>query len=418
MRQFTLKKTKPSRKQFSHSKTFKKELGITPIPASGTITHFPYYITDQNASGIGNDCTAYAAKEIRQTNTGKVYDPDKFWLGETLLGATEGGATLDIQGQAGIKTGWNEVGTNINERAKQYFWVRPSYFGGPDWFDTLRQAILLQGPLSGGLTWYSSWDNGKNGIIPHVSQNPLGGHCVTLTNLNCIDGVDYIDVSVHWGNQVGDKGLYRLDRFMANKVFSDYGVIYWPKDEIEIIKKEGILVSLLARLVTLFTQLVQKKVEEKTVEIDVTPPPQVPVKTSRIRDWGKYIQFSEGWKVGSRSYRNSNPGNIKATPYGMSLGATRGIDHAGIKDGEYGFCIYENYDVGFNALCQLLTDAAQDKLKGFHDHLVELKDGRKVSARTLEGFTEIFAEPEDEHYLNSICVQLKVDKSINISELL
>ncbi len=70
--------------------------------------------------------------------------------------------------------------------------------------------------------------------------------------------------------------------------------------------------------------------------------------------WAKAIQNHEGFYVGSRSYRNNNPANMRYTKYTISLGAI-GKD----KDN---FCIFKDYKTGFNALVQFLKDAKNNKL--------------------------------------------------------
>jgi hypothetical protein len=79
---------------------------------------------------------------------------------------------------------------------------------------------------------------------------------------------------------------------------------------------------------------------------------------SKVSLWANAIKTHEGYYPGSRSYRNNNPGNLKYRPYTAMLGAT-GAD----KDN---FCIFKSYSAGFNALCQLLKDAATGKLKDYN----------------------------------------------------
>ena len=83
---------------------------------------------------------------------------------------------------------------------------------------------------------------------------------------------------------------------------------------------------------------------------------ETPVKPeSLLIPFANAIKDMEGYFQGSRSYKNSNPGNLKYSSYTKSLGAT-GKDSGG-------FCIFPDYAKGFSALCQFITDAADDKLK-------------------------------------------------------
>lgn len=127
----------------------------------------------------------------------------------------------------------------------------------------------------------------------------------------------------------------------------------------------------------------------------------------KIVAWAKGIQNEEGiaHPNGSldRNLKNNNPGNIRATKYGLSLGLTIGIDHDGIPMGDKGFCVYKSYEIGFNALCQLLHDAASSELISYKGSM------------PLWQFTEIYAEPpQDSHYAQNVAnaIGCSVDTAI------
>ena len=150
------------------------------------------------------------------------------------------------------------------------------------------------------------------------------------------------------------------------------------------------------------TYLRPKVNEVAPIPIDQEPPPKVEPTVSKINTWAKAIQFAEGFSVGSRSFRNNNPGNLRSpekynpnlSPYMISLGATA-MDSGN-------FCVFPSYDIGFKALCQFLTDACTNQIAVYKDV-------------TLEQFTNTYALPESSNYLNSICVALKVERSVKIS---
>ncbi len=73
-----------------------------------------------------------------------------------------------------------------------------------------------------------------------------------------------------------------------------------------------------------------------------------------IIKWAEAIKQHEGFYVGSRSYRNNNPANMRYTNYTASLGA--------IGQDKDNFCIFKSYDAGFKALVQFLTDAKNNVL--------------------------------------------------------
>lgn len=173
-------------------------------------------------------------------------------------------------------------------------------------------------------------------------------------------------------------------------------------------------ITVIARILDLIGQILNIDsllIKQKTTPNPILPTPPAPTPVSpapnpthvsRISAWATAIQRAEGWDQTSRSFMNNNPGNLKYTAYTKSLGA---VGHDGGN-----FCKFQNYDAGFKALCQFLTDAANNRLIAYH------------SARTLQAFTEIYAQPPHVNgripYLDSICTELKVDPAINISLLL
>ncbi len=121
-------------------------------------------------------------------------------------------------------------------------------------------------------------------------------------------------------------------------------------------------------------------------------------KKSRIADWASAIREQEGFRPGSRSYRNNNPGNIRFGVLTKELGAT-------FADAD-GFAIFPSYNAGMDALCSFLKLACEDKLKGYH------------KARTLLEFTKVYANPPDDGYAKRVANRLGVSVLINIKELL
>jgi hypothetical protein len=73
-------------------------------------------------------------------------------------------------------------------------------------------------------------------------------------------------------------------------------------------------------------------------------------KKDYIEIWAKAIQENEGWYPGSRSYRNSNPGNFRFCGQYTAIG----------KD-DKNFAIFPSYEVGFAHLKKVLTNACTGK---------------------------------------------------------
>lgn len=130
-----------------------------------------------------------------------------------------------------------------------------------------------------------------------------------------------------------------------------------------------------------------------------------PIHISKISTWALAIQHEEGGKIQDLNMRLHNPGNLKFTSYTQSLGAFLGP--AGTDGGS--FCQFKTYDAGFKALCQFLTDAANDKLIPYHD----------PKYRTLKMFTQRYANPPVKHkYAENVAKALNVSVNIDIKNLL
>ncbi len=112
--------------------------------------------------------------------------------------------------------------------------------------------------------------------------------------------------------------------------------------------------------------------------------------TKRTIRWAEGIKKHEGWYVGSRSYRNNNPGNFRypqGSTYIKSLGAI-GRD----KDG---FAIFKNQDAGWNALLQFLRDAKANKLISYRAYAKKM--ARPGSICTISDFFHVYAPSSDDN---------------------
>lgn len=120
----------------------------------------------------------------------------------------------------------------------------------------------------------------------------------------------------------------------------------------------------------------------------------------KIVTWARAIQEQESSKpelFTDRNVVNDNPGNLKKTSYTTSLGAT--------KADEGNFCIFPNYATGFMALCHFLNTAASNELYAYHN-------------ATLRSFTETYAQPPNDGYLNGVAADLGVSPDVLISTLI
>lgn len=156
-------------------------------------------------------------------------------------------------------------------------------------------------------------------------------------------------------------------------------------------------------------------IEPAVPPLPPTPPtPEEPkLKISRIRDWALAIQKHEGYfppgtnpnyPLGTLSYRNNNPGNIKLTDYTAK--------YLGAKPGIGGFARFDSYLAGFNALMQFLKHACEDRLIPYK--------GNPTLFKFFEAYCEDIkstAIVEPVAYALFVASQLKVDPNVRIKEL-
>lgn len=129
----------------------------------------------------------------------------------------------------------------------------------------------------------------------------------------------------------------------------------------------------------------------------------------KIDRFANAIRIFEGWSPGTRSFRNHNPGNLRAlnlgkgkykiTEYQKSLGALSFDDK--------GFLQFPDDAVGERALETFLTDCCNRQIKPYHKfdpnikhHLRMMpkgKPGDELPDFTLVDFFEVYAPSEDDN---------------------
>ena len=182
----------------------------------------------------------------------------------------------------------------------------------------------------------------------------------------------------------------------------DYGYrVYIAKESMGETKQLNWLQQVIWSLSDIIAGLFKKK----NLPVPELPKPPEPIEVlpvSRIKEFGLAIQSFEGWYPGSRSKRNNNPGNLKWTSYTKSLGAT--------KQDSGSFCVFPSYEIGFQALCTLLTDAATGHLAAYSPNM------------TLTRFFEVYAPLADKNkpdiYSKHVADKLKISVSTKIKDLL
>lgn len=187
--------------------------------------------------------------------------------------------------------------------------------------------------------------------------------------------------------------------------FYDYGYrVYIAKEQLPAPPGQT-LYEQLAALLAKIAALLQSSPPKPPSTPAPVPIPTPPLPKSKIQMWALAIQHEEGGNPQNLNMRLHNPGNLKFTAYTQSLGAFLGP--AGTDGGS--FCQFKTYDAGFKALCQFLTDAANDLLIPYHD----------PKYRTLKGFTQRYANPPANHpYAENVAAALGVPVNIQIKSLL
>lgn len=168
------------------------------------------------------------------------------------------------------------------------------------------------------------------------------------------------------------------------------------------------LSGICAAMVAVFHKYYYRPPQDEPITPNLTPPMPIeqPVNSpvaqsgsSMIQRWANAIAAGEGANPAS-----NNPGNLKYSTLTASWGATKGN---AASDGGY-LCHFATQDIGTRALCNFLTLGCENELIAFHS----------PAARTLEGFTEIYAGNPPQGYINKIVATLGVPANTQISTFL
>lgn len=279
---------------------------------------------------------------------------------------------------------WDPVYDEYAAAHKQlsFIWVDGPY----DTFDNILATLWLlknlpanqkkTGILAGSY-WYPEWQYAAGGVIPKIVSSRPSGHAFRIRGQKILNGERYLVIQNSYGKESGYQGLYYLPR-QACKNLEPFGqLLFVDMDPEEVkAKKLGLIARILQLIQTTiyFLQLDSlPKAEPAPVVPEPEPEPTMPVQTEpkKIVRWAQAIQRHEGWFVGSRSYRNNNPGNIRSPYPGKNSDYTASLGAIGVDLGR--FCIFPSPDAGFNALCTFLTHAASGKLKSYRPEMTLLE---------------------------------------------
>lgn len=110
--------------------------------------------------------------------------------------------------------------------------------------------------------------------------------------------------------------------------------------------------------------------------------------TEKMIRWAEGIKTHEGWFVGSRSYRNNNPGNFR-----FPLGSTYVASLGAIGRDKDNFAIFPSQEKGWEALLQFLRDAKANQLIAYRAYAKKM--ARPGNICTLGDFFAVYAPTSD-----------------------
>jgi len=176
------------------------------------------------------------------------------------------------------------------------------------------------------------------------------------------DGTSFCEISMKpwWDNQ--DHAFYRISTHETLHCW--HRLCWWSKfatkdtmdvydKEFEIEAKDGNRARNLIELAGYWTviakqtKLVQLANLLSALASSLALLLKLKTEKSKLEKWAEAIKEYEGWSVGSRSYRNNNPGNLKYVGQVLSTGAD-----------SMGFAIFKSYKDGWDTLLKMLKNAA------------------------------------------------------------
>lgn len=260
-----------------------------------------------------------------------------------------------------------------------------------------------QSSVSFASTWYQSFDTPVNGVILPPS-GATSGHNWKLCGIKTINGMQYLVGKPWLGSGWGEDGFGYFSQAIIDKIG---GSAFTPMEsEGETVVQVGTqtilesLINLLKRLELHFigdgSNVPVSEYQKFEEEIQLIQNEITTYMHPIITKWAEAIEHEEGATAASH-----NPGNLKYSTLTASWGATRGRPAT---DGG-NLCQFPTYQQGFTALCNFLVLGCENELLAFHS----------PEARTLEGFTTIFAGNPPEDYKLGIQEALGVPGTTLIS---
>jgi hypothetical protein len=230
-----------------------------------------------------------------------------------------------------------------------------------------------------GVAGYA-WPSKKNGVYPRTDEQP--NHAFLLFGKPDFEAFDNYT-----------EGINDFTKTLApDYAFWEYGYRIFISKETTYAQQLSLWQQLLDTLKRLF--------EVKKEQVAPKPEPKPAPANNLLNTMCLAIQKHEGWFPGSRSQRNNNPGNLV---YVGQPNATKE------KDGR--FAVFPSYEAGFNALKQMILNAASGKSKVYKPTM------------NLYQFFGTYAPDNDgnnsRHYAEVVALQMDVNpETFRLSHLL
>lgn len=383
MRQTGLQRLKKDRRHnalintdYSYHRTF----GAVPLTGLPAEFLFLSSVLDQN--GFPH-CTAYSAAAEEASEFNVAFDDNSaedFFVQEGVINGRvqDGGYDLRTKMETRRKYGMIPANGPKDDAPKykipNYFTIHP---GAYDLYDSIKSSIWREWTVNQkrraptiGMMWFDSWQSAPNGVIPDSKPtDPIGLHDVCckgwsrssqFSGIPFPDGQERLCIQNSFGQNVGDGGFFYFTREQVNQYFTEGVMIASDKSDdltvytISLIQNILNFVSQLLRLDFLLIQQRQNPPPVIVPDQDL-PPPVPPVKPSKLGRFCKAIELHENIvKI------LNNPGAFRYNDFTKTFPGVTGKSVGG-------FCRFDTYEHGWEALQQFVRWAANDELKGYHN---------------------------------------------------
>lgn len=418
-----------SRRRYSYQRTFGSATVLTDCDFDLNIADFNQNEINPVTGDIPlpNGCTAFARTDIGMNEDNIIYDPEFTYEKSCFIAGVPVGSPLPLEAsfKSGIVYGLRALGETtdaqaLTHRRGPYFEVEP--VNGQDYFDALWSTMLLgKKCVSVGTPWFPEMTDAAS--ITDVNIRPtIDWHNWEACGVKTTDGVSWMKVK-WWGGEpkwFGRDAVNSLLSVSGSDVLCDTDGKATPAD-IRTVRLNimQVLLSYYHELLeafqptagstesSLYDQFEGKiqYIETEITNLTHTPMPEdttVPATPSfppMIVKWSQAIKIGEGADPASNNW-----GNLKYSTLTASWGATRG---RAASDGGF-LCNFATPEMGEDALCNFLKLGCEDELVAFH----------APEARTLQGFTVIYAGNPPQGYINNIGEFLGVPLDALISSFL